>query len=782
MTRAASRVLWALTLAAAGAVLAAVLFRQQAPAPTGAQATAPVVPIDATFVGTAACATCHRPEYDAWQTSQHRQAMQEPRPDTVLGNFENATFTYAGVTSTFFRRENGYWVRTDGADGTLQDFRIRYTFGVYPLQQYLIEQPGGRMQALSIAWDARPRDQGGARWYHLYPDERIDHRDELHWTGRQQNWNFMCADCHSTNVRKGYDASTNSFDTRFSELNVACEACHGPGSRHTDWAATRPWLRRLLWNDNGLVARLDERRGVTWAADASTGRPVRSAARTTSREIDTCAQCHARRAPIADGYVAGAAFHDFYAPSTLAPGLYEVDGQQRDEVYTYGSFLQSRMNHAGVTCSDCHDPHTGRTRASGNGLCTQCHSPAKYDAATHHFHPANSVASACVSCHMPARTYMGVDARRDHSFRVPRPDQSVALGVPNACTACHSTQPVTWAADQLRRWYGRDASGFQTFASVFHDDDRGAASAGGGLAALSEDRNQPAFVRASALARLARHPSAEALRVAMASLGDGDPLTRRSALGVFEALPPRDRLAIVSALGDSSRSVRVEAARILAPAAAAIVGVQERDQFTRAANEFMTSQRTNGDRPEARTSLGTFLAQLGRTEEAVAEFRAAIRLAPAYVPAYVNLADVYAQQGNEAGAEQALRDGLGRDARNADLLHALGLSLARARRTAEAVDALAQAAALAPDVARFSYAHAVALNSTGRTDEALRVVTTARLRHPSDRDLLFALATFQRDRGRSAEALRAAEDLIRLYPTDADAAALRQSLAPSAPR
>jgi Flp pilus assembly protein TadD len=324
--------------------------------------------------------------------------------------------------------------------------------------------------------------------------------------------------------------------------------------------------------------------------------------------------------------------------------------------------------------------------------------------------------------------------------------------------------------------------GFQTFAGVFHDDARGAASAGGGLAALADDRNRPAFVRASALARLARHPSADAVRVAMASLGDANPLTRRSALGVFEALPPRDRLAIIAALGDSSRSVRIEAARVLAPAASAIVGVEERDRFTQAANEFIASQRASGDRPEARTNLGTFLAQLGRTDEAVVEFRAAIRLAPAYVPAYVNLADAYAQQGNEAAAEQALRDGIGRDSRNADLLHALGLSLARSRRTAEAVDALAQAAALAPDVARFSYAHAVALHSTGRADDALRVISAARQRHPADRDLLFALATFQRDKGRSAEALQAAEELVRLYPADADAAALRQSLATPAAR
>ena len=191
------------------------------------------------YVGRAGCAECHAEQQAAWTGSHHDLAMQEATEATVLGDFRHARFSYAGVTTEFFRRDGKFVVRTDGADGKLSDFTVRYTFGVEPLQQYLIEFPGGRLQALSIAWDSRPPEQGGQRWFHLYPGESIDHQDELHWTGPQQNWNYMCAECHSTNLQRNYDAAKRSYSTSWSEIDVSCEACHGPGSRHVDWAKHR---------------------------------------------------------------------------------------------------------------------------------------------------------------------------------------------------------------------------------------------------------------------------------------------------------------------------------------------------------------------------------------------------------------------------------------------------------------------------------------------------------------------------------------------------------------
>ena len=337
------------------------------------------------YVGTQACAQCHDKQHAAWQGSQHQLAMQHATPASVLGDFNDAHFTYAGVTSTFFQRDGKYFVRTDGKDGKLADFEVKYTYGVAPLQQYLVEFPDGRIQALSIAWDTRPKSQGGQRWYHLYPKERITHTDPLHWTRASQNWNFMCAECHSTDVHKNYDAASDTFKTTWSEISVGCEACHGAGSAHVDWARNKGSA-----SDKGLAVRFDERAGAHWAIDAATGNAKRSAPRTTRKEIETCALCHARRGQIWEGHVPGRPLADTHQPALLSAGLYEDDGQMRDEVYNYGSFLQSRMYQQGVTCSDCHDPHSGKLREPGNGVCFQCHSAEKYGGQAHTGHPLDA--------------------------------------------------------------------------------------------------------------------------------------------------------------------------------------------------------------------------------------------------------------------------------------------------------------------------------------------------------------------------------------------------------
>jgi len=195
-------------------------------------ASGPVAGLEtaAQYVGRETCGPCHVEQLRAWEGSDHDLAMQPATEDTVLGDFEDVTYTHHGVTSSFYERDGKFFVRTDGPGGELRDYEVAYTFGVRPLQQYLIELPGGRLQALGLCWDTRPAEQGGQRWFHLYPDEPIPHDDPLHWTGRNQNWNYMCAECHSTNLRKNYDLAQDRFDTTWSEIDVSCEACHGPGS------------------------------------------------------------------------------------------------------------------------------------------------------------------------------------------------------------------------------------------------------------------------------------------------------------------------------------------------------------------------------------------------------------------------------------------------------------------------------------------------------------------------------------------------------------------------
>ncbi len=300
----------------------AIWWSRPAEAPGVLQQGAPVT--NASYVGSGICASCHATQSNEWRTSQHHSAMSIASDSTVLGDFENTSFTYAGIETQFFRRGKKFFVHTDGPKGRLADFQVRYTFGVYPLQQYLVEFDDGRLQPLPIAWDARPKRDGGQRWFHLYPNERVKFADELHWTRPSQNWNGMCADCHSTAVRKNYDESTDHFQTRFAEISVGCEACHGPASRHLDWAKAKDPRR----TNRGLTIQFDERRGVSWT-HPSKGQPTRSRPRTTDREIQTCAQCHSRRTQIADGYEPGKSLFDYYLPALLTNSLYHADGQQR---------------------------------------------------------------------------------------------------------------------------------------------------------------------------------------------------------------------------------------------------------------------------------------------------------------------------------------------------------------------------------------------------------------------------------------------------------------------
>jgi Flp pilus assembly protein TadD len=745
------------------------VLRPQTPPPAAMRV--PQKAIEARFVGSEACAGCHADAFAAWRGSQHAHAMQHATAESVLGNFADARFHYAGIESTFFRRDGKYFVHTDGADGKLADFEIKYTFGVEPLQQYLVEFPDGRLQALSIAWDTRPTERGGQRWFHLYPNEKVDFRDELHWTRYSQNWNFMCADCHSTDVRKNYDAATNTFRTTFKEIAVGCEACHGPGSAHLDWARTKPGDK-----SEGLTVTLKERAGVHWTIDPTTGNAVRSSPRAQDTEIEVCAQCHSRRSQIADGYRAGLTFLDFYRPALLSPGLYFPDGQQRDEVYIWGSFLQSRMYHAGVTCSDCHEPHTQKLRAQGNTLCATCHRATKYDAPAHHHHEGSGPGTRCVDCHMPERAYMLIDPRRDHSIRIPRPDLSVALGTPNACSACHQRESAKWAAEQLEHWYGHQPQGFQHFAEAFAQAEHGAAAAGASLAALAGDRSNPAIVRSSALEALARYPERASVEAAQGALADPDALVRRAGISTLDMLPPAQRLPLIAPLlEDPVRIVRLEAASMLADALGD-VPADQRAAFDHAAADYELAQRFNADRPESRAALGNFYLRQGRTDDAEAQLRSTLDLAPAFAPAYVNLADLRRAQGRDAEAETLLRDGLQRAPRAAALHYALGLTLVRLGRGADALGELREAARLAPSDARFAYVYAVSLNSAGRSAAALAEIDRALLQEPDNHDLLIAAVTFRRDRGDLPGARPYALRLSERYPDDRDAAELLHEL------
>ncbi len=742
----------------------------------------------ATFVGSQSCAGCHQAEAALWQGSQHQLAMAHANDKSVLGDFSDATFEYFGVKSRFFRNDGKYLVETDGPDGKLAVFEIKYTFGVDPLQQYLVEFPDGRLQSLSIAWDSRPKDAGGQRWFHLYPNEQIRHDDVLHWTKLNQNWNFMCSECHSTGVRKNYDPAHDRFATTFAEISVGCEACHGQGSRHVGWARDREsWWRFGKIDDPtmGLAERLSERRDATWVPNAETGNVKRSSPpRALRAEVETCGLCHARRSEFSEAWAPGQWLSDSHQISPIRRGLYHADGQMMDteEAYNYGSFKQSKMFAAGVTCSDCHDPHSARLRLSGDGTCLQCHSQEKFAGPTHHRHENVSPPLGCPSCHMPARNYMVVDTRHDHSFRIPRPDLSMKLGTPNACNDCHGDKSFEWSAAAIERWHGPERKGFQNYAAAFHsawDDEADAARL---LSIVAADGNAPAIARASALSELATRATPANLNLARAAMTDPDPMVRIGALDLLANAPLEQRWSIASpALSDPIRGVRIHSASILGDMPSSRLPESDRIRFERAMEEFIAAQKLNADRPEARTTLGNFYARRGRRSEAETEYQAVLRLSPQFTGAAVNLADLYRQTGREEAGEKILRLAIAAVPGDGGLHHALGLSLVRLKRLDEALIELRSAADLDSRNPRYAYIYGVALHSAGRQREAITYLKDSLAGHSADLDIIMAIVSFSREAGDTATALQYAEQAIKLAPDDPALRALLNELRPSMP-
>ena len=730
----------------------------------------------ATFIGAEACAGCHAAETERWKTSHHALATQKATAATVLGDFANASLIHHGLTSTFSRNGEKFMVRTEGADGAPHDYEIAYTFGIYPLQQYLIAFPDGRYQALGIAWDSRPKDQGGQRWFPLYPDQILRAGDSLHWTGRDQTWNYQCASCHSTNLKKNYDLAADSYATSWTDIDVACEACHGPGSHHIAWAEARAaegsGSSRAEPNGQaeagqlGLTTQLEPATRDQWRMNPETGIAQRVVP-PNAHELDVCAGCHSRRKVIAKNSSAGAAFLDSYLPALLEPGLYHADGQIDGEVFEYGSFVQSRMYHAGVTCSNCHEPRSLALREQGNGLCAQCHLPAKFDVAEHHHHPQGSAGTQCVNCHMPSKSYMVVDDRRDHSIRVPRPDLSASIGTPNACTQCHADRTARWAAQNVAKWFPNGRQTRSHFAAALYAGRVGAADAEHLLDALIVDQGQPAVARASALALLAPHATPASEAAIKAAIGDPDPLVRAAVPRAFPAAPASAMVqAAAPLLGDPIRAVRIETARALAGVDPRSMTPEQQTAFAAAYLELFDAEMIDAERPEAHLNLGLLETRLGRPTDAETQYRTALRLDQNFTPALVNLADIDRMRGlNQEGVE-LLRKAMAIDPNNADIHHSLGLALVRQHNYADAIPELRQASELAPDNARYAYVYAIALNSIGAGASAMEQLENTHKRHPTDRDTLLALVSIARETGDFATALAHARELVVLFPTD----------------
>lgn len=395
-----------------------------------------------TYINDQTCASCHQAEYQQWQNSHHALAMQVATNKTVLANFNNFKLNYAAHTILFYIKNNIYFIEMTGPGDQIQNYKVVYTFGVDPLQQYLVQFPNGKLQVFPIAWDTKQK-----KWFHLNPAENMDPDNSLYWGKRYFNWNFSCADCHSTNIHKNYNEATDNYLTTWSAINVGCQACHGPGNNHLKWAQAKLKGKTITIANEGLINNYSTM--------------------SSKQYVEACAFCHSRRHPIIDVPITGTPLLDNYVPALLRENIYFADGSIEDEDFEYGSFIQSKMYKSGVICSDCHNPHTALVKVNNNSLCTQCHNTnpplqrfptliaKNYDTPTHTHHPINSLASECVSCHMPTRTYMNIDVRRDHYFRIPRPDLTIKYGIPNACNSCHKDKSPQWAQQAIEKWYGK---------------------------------------------------------------------------------------------------------------------------------------------------------------------------------------------------------------------------------------------------------------------------------------------------------------------------------------
>jgi len=731
-----SRYLYPVSIALLLLAMAGIWFFLQASTPmvnvpSPVLVVKPVALAPATMVDEQQCQGCHQAQVKDWQGSHHQLAMQAATPQTVPADFNDVSFKSEGETTRFFRRGEEFWVNTPGTDGKAADFKVAYTFGIAPLQQYLIEVGDGRLQALGVAWDTEKN-----RWFHLYPGQGVNFKNPLHWSKPSQNANFMCVECHTTGYKRNFDAAKNTFDSQWNSLGVGCQACHGPASNHVQWAAKKGDLLHA-----GFAVDLKDK-------DATV-------------EIETCARCHARRAPLGDGYTVGKRLMDDYLPSVLTRELYALDGKIKDEVFEHGSFAQSKMADKGVRCSDCHNPHSAELKAPGNGVCLQCHNTAgktavstvdgrglqakNYDSPEHTRHNAGEPGSFCVDCHMPGKFYMGNDLRHDHSFSIPRPGDKVS--------------------EQFKLWNSSEpehAARYEESMALIRGGQPGAAQA---LYEQLARNNLPAIRRATLLAELPNYPSEQALKLATKDLSNPAPQVRESAVRAVSAfLPPTERVALYAPLlKDPVLAVRIIAARdLLSAASAGGLG----PAWDKAIAEYENVQLSLLERAEANLNLAMLYQASGRGNKVEPQLRTALLRDPDFFPALVTLAQWLEANGRSDEARALVADNLKQHPDAALLQHTQGLMLVRAGDTPKAMPYLREAARLEPANAQYGFVLAVALHDGGKVDQACEQLESLLKVQPYNRNARLSLIQYYLENGQEPKAQVVMQSWKKLNPGD----------------
>ena len=721
---------------------------------------------EATYVGGEKCIECHTKEYHDWKGSDHDLAMAPATPESVEGNFNNVTFTDSkGDSSRFYRKEGKYFVHTKGPGGKYGDFEITYTFGVHPLQQYLVPFDGGRLQCLPIAWDTLRKT-----WYSLpdsiYKHENLTPDNWLYWTNNGQNWNGMCADCHSTNLKKGYDPARHTYHTTWTDIDVNCEACHGPGSEHIKWAN---------------LPEMDRPEGVNY------GLTVNTRNMETTAEVKLCARCHARRSVLGD--FSPDHFHeemlDYMVPQLLNAPHYFSDGQILDEDYVWGSFTQSYMyqEHVRVKCSDCHNVHSGKVilPIDDNQLCLQCHRADVYDTYRHTFHkktgePGQALVldhghktvavgegAKCVNCHMPGRYYMGIDFRRDHSLRIPRPDLSMRYGTPNACTMCHTDKSDRWAEQNIRQWYG--TSRRHHYGEVLARGRRSDPAALDSLILMSQDILFPVIVRATSISLLQNYPGEKSFAALTKAFADPEALIREAAVRSLPNNNPQAlRTALQPVLNDPVKAVRIQAAFRLSAFPRRQIEAKYQKAFDKALREYKEAMLYMGDFAASRHNLGILYSNLGQTDNAISNYEEALRIDNLFYPARINLALLYNQKGENDKAEEMLRETLKAEPDFGEGYYYIGLLKAEKKEYNEALKYLLEAARRMPEYIRINYNIALLYQQMGKFGETEKYLQKCLAAEPDNYDYLYAAATFYLNRHDREKARHYATLLKEKYP------------------
>ncbi|MEX0307657.1 MAG: multiheme c-type cytochrome [Ruegeria sp.] len=587
------------------------------------------------YVGSEVCSDCHQEQTEAWQSSHHALAWTEIEDGHVLADFDDTSFVHDGMSVSFMDQNGILSASVTEKDGVTTDYPIHSVVGIAPLQQYLFETEPGRLQSFDVVWDTEEE-----RWFQLYPEQDLPPTDGLHWTGPYKNWNARCAECHATGYVKNYDAEEKRYTSTQVEIGVGCEACHGPGSAHLEWTTGKTL-------EDGL---------------GELGFPMGWGKGQTEAEIQQCAGCHSRREALEDGNpMPGKPYHDAYNLAVLRPGLYHPDGQILDEVYVYGSFLQSRMYARGVGCMDCHDPHGADLKADGNVICTQCHSPAgnpdfptlrqaSYDTPAHHHHADGSEGAQCKNCHMIERVYMGVDGRRDHSFRIPRPD--LGLGT-DACTDCHEGEGQPWAAQQIANWYPDSSARTAHYGTAFSAAGSGQLDDPEALASIALDEAQVGIVRATALYLLQPFATPQLAERLVPVLADPDPLVRANAPVLQRPAPLNERVSrLEPLLSDPMRNVRVSAAKEFLSIPAQAMTPEQRTSAQQGMADWQSSISNRLDFPETHMVLGGWALTLRNAQAAERAFREVVALDPQRAEAWPMLVQLaHINRGSQAALE-----------------------------------------------------------------------------------------------------------------------------------